>query len=178
MSGRGDRNNDRGGRGHGGRGGCGRGRGQNNTGSANSTKKGFCANLGTYVFDYGNKSAADQMRTSWEKRVQYVGTNYGQDISNELHNPTPITLVEPVYTGDVVMRHGVREQMFWARQLNIQLSIKAQHTILQAAVTSGLDVDAPMKLAILQNEIAQGEFTANIDIPVELTDSEKNQIRS
>jgi hypothetical protein len=32
-----------------------------------------------------------------------------------------------------------------------------------------------MKLAILQNEIAQGKFAANIEVPVELNDSEKNQ---
>jgi hypothetical protein len=61
MSGRGGRNNGRGGLGHGGRGGRGRGRGQNYTISTNSTKKGLCANLGTYIFDYGQKSAADQM---------------------------------------------------------------------------------------------------------------------
>jgi hypothetical protein len=36
-------------------------------------------------------------------------------------------------------------------------------------------MDAPMKLAILQNEIVQGEFAAIIEVPVVLTDSEKNQ---
>jgi hypothetical protein len=36
-------------------------------------------------------------------------------------------------------------------------------------------MEAPMKLAILQNEIFQGEFAANIKVPVELTDSEKTQ---
>jgi hypothetical protein len=51
------------------------------------------------------------MRTSWEKIVQYVGTNYEQDISNELQNKTPMTLVNPMHTDDVVMRHGVREQI-------------------------------------------------------------------
>jgi hypothetical protein len=76
------------------------------------------------------------------------------------------------------MRHGVREQMIRAGQLNIQLAIKAQHTILQEAVTAGMDVDAPMKLAIIQNEVSQGEFGANIDIPFELTDSEKTQFSS
>jgi hypothetical protein len=80
----GGRNNGRGGRGRGGRGGRSQGRGQNYTGSANAARKGLCANLGTNVFDYGQKSAVDQMRTSWEKLAQYVGTNYGQDISNEL----------------------------------------------------------------------------------------------
>jgi hypothetical protein len=84
MSGRGGRNNGRSGRSRGSanRGGCGRGRGQKYTGSANAAKRGMCTNLGTNVFDYGQKSAADQMCTSWEKLVQYVGTNYGQDINN------------------------------------------------------------------------------------------------
>jgi hypothetical protein len=36
-------------------------------------------------------------------------------------------------------------------------------------------MDAPMKLVILQNEIAQGEFAASIEVPVVLTDSEKTQ---
>jgi hypothetical protein len=84
MSGRGGgRNNGRGGRGHGGRGGRGCRRGQNYIGSANKTKKCLCGNLGTIVFDYGHNSAADLMRTSWEKLVQYVVTTYGQYISNE-----------------------------------------------------------------------------------------------
>jgi hypothetical protein len=67
MSGRGGRNNGRGGRGRGSanRGGRGRGRGQNYTGSGNVAKRGTCTNLGTNVFDYGQKSAADQTRTSW-----------------------------------------------------------------------------------------------------------------
>ena len=43
------------------------------------------------------------------------------------------------------------------------------------AVAAGVDLDAPMKLAVLQNEIAQGEFAANIEVPVELNDSEKTQ---
>jgi hypothetical protein len=42
-------------------------------------------------------------------------------------------------------------------------------------VLTGIDLDAPMKLAILQNEIAQAEFAANIEVPVELDDSEKTQ---
>jgi hypothetical protein len=155
-----------------GRGGRGRGRVQNYTGSTNSTKKGLCANLGTYVFDYGHKSAADQMRTSWEKLVQYDNTNYGQSISNELKNKTPMILVEPMHMDDVVMRHILREKMIRAGHFNIQQARKSQQTILQAEVEAGLDVDAPMKITILQNEIAQGEFAANIEIPVELTDSD------
>jgi hypothetical protein len=60
-------------------------------------------------------------------------------------------------------------------QLNIQQARQAQETILKAAVQAGTDMDAPMKLAILQKEVAQGEFAASIEVPVVLTDSEKTQ---
>jgi hypothetical protein len=177
MSNRGGRNNSHGGRGRGSanHGGRGRGRGQNYTGSANATKRGMCTNLGTNVFDYGQKSAADQMHTSWEKRVQYVGTNYRQDFNNELQNKVWVVLAEPVHTDDVLARHSVREVMIRNGQLNIQQARQAQETILKATVQSGTDMDAPMELAILQNEIAQGEFAASIEVPVVLTDSEKTQ---
>ena len=63
MSGRGGRGNARGGRGgggRGGRGGGGRGRGHGYHG-ASTAKRGLCSGLGTNVFDYGSKGAADQM---------------------------------------------------------------------------------------------------------------------
>jgi hypothetical protein len=167
MSGRGGRNNGRGGRG--------RGRGQNHTGSTNAAKRGLCTNLGTHVFDYGQKSAAEQMHTSWEKLVQYVGTNYGQDINNELQNKVWVILTEPVHTGNVLAIHSVMEVMIRNGQLNIQQARQAQETVLKATVQAGTDMEAPMKLAILQNEIAQDEFAASIEVPVVLTDSEKTQ---
>jgi hypothetical protein len=175
MSGRGVRNNGRGGRGCGSanRGGRGRGRGNNYTGSANAAKRGMCTNLGTNVFDYGQKYAADQMCTSWEKLVQYDGTNYGQDINSELQNKVWVIIKEHVHTIDVLARHSVREVMIQNGQLNIQQARQAQETILKAAVQEGTDMDAPMKLAILQNEISQGKFAASIEVPVLLTDSEK-----
>jgi hypothetical protein len=177
MSGRGGRNNGHCGRGRGSANRCGRGRGrgQNYTGSANAAQRGLCTNLGTNVFDYGQKSAADQIRTSWEKLVQYVGTNYGQDINNKLQNKVWVVLTEPVHTDDVLARHSVREVMIKNGQLNIQQARQTQDTILKAAVQAGMDMDAPMRLVILQNEISQGEFAASIEVQVVLTDSEKTQ---
>jgi len=83
MSGRSGRGRG-GGRGYKGRGSKNRGHGANYGNSGSTTKKGLCATLGSHVFDYGHKAAADQMRTTWEKVVQMVGTDYGQDICNEL----------------------------------------------------------------------------------------------
>jgi hypothetical protein len=173
MSGRGGgRNNGRGGRVHGGRGG--RGRGQNYTGSANTTKKVMCANLGTNVFDYGKNSAADLMRTSWEKLVQYVSTNYGKYISNELQNKITVDIIELVHSAEVLRKHGLREAMIRYGQRNIQRSRQAQDNILEAAVLAN-DPHAPMKLAILQNKISQGYFSSSNEVAMELNDSEKTQ---
>jgi hypothetical protein len=97
------------GRGGAGCGGRGRGRGQNYTGSTNASKRGLCTNLGTNVFGNGQKSTADQMRTSCENLVQYAGTNYGQDINNELKSNITVVLIEHVHTNDVLLRHSVRE---------------------------------------------------------------------
>jgi hypothetical protein len=167
MSGRGGRGRTTrsGGRGRG------RGRGLNYTGTNLPAKKGLCTTLGTNIFDYGQKAAADQMRTSWEKLVQYVGTNYGQEISNELFNKTTVTLVEPVHTLAVLSRHSSCERMVCAVQANIQAARQAQELILQAAVVAS-DPLAPMKLAVLQTEIAQADFESGNEVPIELTDSE------
>jgi hypothetical protein len=127
------------------------------------------------MFDYGQKSAAYQMRTSWEKLAQYVETNYGQDISNELQNKITVILVEPVHTDDVLLKHSLRETMIRNGQMNIQRARKSQETILEATVQAGLNMEAPMKLALLQNEIAQGEFSANVEVPIVLNDSQKTQ---
>jgi hypothetical protein len=59
------------------------------------------------------------MRTSWEKLVQFVGTNYGQDISNELQNKIPVVLSEPVHTLDVLARHAIHEQLVRTGEENL-----------------------------------------------------------
>ena len=78
MAGRGSGRTGRGG----GRipGGGGRGRGGRNTGRTStttipkSTHKGLCAELEGNVFDIGQRTSADLLRTTLEKIIQYVGT--------------------------------------------------------------------------------------------------------
>ena len=130
------------------------------------------------MFNYVQNSEADQIRSSWEKLVQYVGMNYGQDISNELQNKLTVNLVEPVHAPEVIERHIVREMMIRTGQDNIQTSRETQNIILEVAVTAGIDDAAPMKLVILENAIAQGEYKANFYIPILMTDSERIQYRN
>jgi hypothetical protein len=123
------------------------------------------------VFDYGHRAATDQMRTSWEKLVQFVGTNYGQGISNELQNKIPVILSEPVHTPEVLARHAICEQMVQTYN-GARLS---KRVIPETAAALGADPDAPMQLAILDNEIAEGNYKQNNEVPIEMLDSEKMQ---
>jgi hypothetical protein len=50
-----------------------------------------------------------------------------------------------------------------------------KHVILEAAAALGVDPDAPMQLAILDNEIAAGNYKQNNEVPIEMSDSEKRQ---
>ena len=94
--------------------------------------------------------------------MQYVGKNYGQDISNELQNKITVNLVEPIHTSEVIARHDIRERMIRTGQANIQTDRETQGIILEAAVTVGIDDTVPTKLAILDNKIAQGDYEANV----------------
>jgi hypothetical protein len=65
--------------------------------------------------------------------------------------------------------------MVHAGQVNLQTVHHAQEAILMKAVDEKKDPEAPIKLAVLQNEIAQAQFEIQQEIPIELTDSEKTQ---
>jgi hypothetical protein len=167
------RNSGRAGRGYGR--GRGRGRGQNYTGTTASIKKGLCEALGGSVFDYGQKAAADQMRTSWEKVTDYVGSTYGQDICNELQNKTTVTLVEPTHAPAILSRHLARSTVVRAGLTNLQVARRANVVLLEAQIIANPGPALSMALAVLQNEIADGEFQLNEEIPVLLTEQEKTQ---
>ena len=175
MTGRGGRNFGRGGRGYG-RSSRGRGRGQNYTGTNSTSKKGLCEALGTNVFDYGQKAAADQMRTSWEKLTEHVGSTHGQDISNELQNKTTVLLAEPVHPPVILLRNQARETVIRAGQDRIQAARRASQASLEAEIALGSDIRANnIELAGLINDIEEADLTKLKPIEIHLTDSEKTQ---
>ena len=112
------RNNNQKNRESGSQGGRGKGRESSYSSQGNTAKKGLCSALGKYMFDYGHKTAADEMRTTWEKIIQYISTIYGQNISNKLYHKK-IILPEPVYTTIVLTRHVQRETVIKQSQTNL-----------------------------------------------------------
>jgi hypothetical protein len=68
-----------------------------------------------------------------------------------------------IHSAEVMRKHGLREAMIRSVQRNIQRARQTQEKILEAAVIAK-DPDAPMKLAILQNEISQGDFSSRNEV--------------
>ena len=170
RSGRGGGRNSCSGRGRG-------GRGQNYSGAATGgVKQGLWSTLGKNMFDYGQKASADQMRTLWEKLVQYVGTSYGHDISNELQNELAVVLPEPEYKLAILMRHGAIETMVRNGQANVRAACDLQRAFLQTMIDAGnTPAYTPFKLAVVENEIAQGDFDAMSPVSIVLTYAEKTE---
>jgi hypothetical protein len=73
-------------------------------------------------------------------------------------------LSEPVHTPKVLARHVIREQMVQTREDNLQRSCLLKRVILEAATTLGADPDAPMQLASLDNEFAEGNYKQNNEV--------------
>ena len=172
MSGRAGRYTGRGRRSNAARGEGGRGRECKHiyTGASGT---GLCAALGDHVFDYGQKYAVILMRITWEKLLKYVGATYGQDISNELHSRSIVVIPEPVLSSAQLIRHKQREVLIRNVANNILIVCQAQEDIVEAAVTTGPDIDAAIQLAILQDQIAKINFQVTVFVQVRLTDSEK-----
>jgi hypothetical protein len=169
-----------GGRGCGGRGGrAGRGpggsRGNPYTSDRVKTMKvGLCKDLEGNVFDFGTMSAVDQMRILKEKIAQYIGAKYGEDIANKLQNKTRIVLSAPAYPSTTMTRHTLWIALIRSQQAAMLTTRLSSCTLLEAeiALAQG-DRSLVMELAKLNQDIAQADFEAAQDVPIELNDQEQ-----
>lgn len=139
-------------------------------GRGHGYQTGLCKDLGTNVFDFGTKGAADQMRKTWERICHYVGFEMGPDIAMELRNETRITIDAPTYTDEVQARHAQRELIVTTCKERLQNARRAMLEILEALP---VDEQSHVAIATLKNEIAMTNFELLQPVPVELTDVEK-----
>ena len=159
---------DKQGRGQGSPGACGgRGGGRGsrystNINNINNKDKGLCSALGQNVFDYGQKGALYKMRTTWDKIVNHDGTIYGHDISNAFKNKKRVDILQPEHTQKVKDMH-----------LNIFERLRYQHSslmparevklkLLESEVQRQEDPEAPVKLAMLINDIDEATYQATV----------------
>ena len=129
-----------------GRRGCGRGNSyHSHINNLNNKNKGLFSALGQHIFDYGKEGAADQMRTTWEKIANHIGTIYGHNISNDFQNKKRIEIPQPKHTLQVNDKHrNIFEQIKYQHSRLMQArEFKLQ--FLEAEVQRQEDPEAPVK---------------------------------
>ena len=157
-----------------GRGGRDHGRGANYSGQASAKARGMCKDLNNYVFDYGQKGSADEMRITWEKIVYHVGTIHGSDISNELQNKKRVVLEEPKYSQDIKDKHAAKELRKIDAHRKLSRARSKQVKQLQTAVKADRE-GADVELALLEIEIDEANFQSTEPLPYKLTEEEKTR---
>ena len=155
--------------------GPGGGRGNAYTGGRVKTMKvGLCKDLKDNVFDFETTSAADQMRILQEKIAQYIGAKYGEDIANKLQNKTRIVLSAPAYPTMMMTQHTLWIALVRSQQAAMSTARLSSRTLLEAeiALAPG-DRSLVMELVKLNQDIAQANFEAAQDVPIELNNQEQ-----
>ena len=170
-AGRGDNNNGRGDRG---------GRGNTRT---RSTKTGLNKELENNIFDLGERSSADLMRTTQIKIAQYIGSQYGGDIMGELETKKEFVATTPEYPQSAEDRRPSYEAMIRAQQANNLNSLKRKEVRLRSQLatipiseTEELD-KIEEQLSEVEIKILRAEYETTIEVELPLTEEEKGEWR-
>ncbi len=126
------------------------------------------------MFNFGTTSAADQMQILQEKIAQYIGAKYGEDIANKLQNKTRIVLSAPGYPSTTMTQHALQIALVRSQQAGMSAARLSSRTSLEAeiALAPG-NHSLILELAKLNQDIAQSDFEAAQDVPIELNDQEQ-----
>jgi hypothetical protein len=65
--------------------------------------------------------------------------------------------------------------MIRAGQTNLQQARKVQLAMLRASTQANADPESPVKIAMINNAIAEEEFEQPVEVPIEMTAAEKTQ---
>ena len=152
INGRGGRGSGRGGRGSGR--GCGDQHQSRAPAGRNTSKKhvGLEAAMTDNVLTYNEKGAADTMQKTLKKLVKYIGTLYGQDITNDIGNHTVVTIAKPKHSIAVLLAHAAKETLRIENYNRLLLPRQAQESLLQQSAAN--DPEITMNVAELQNDMA------------------------
>lgn len=171
--------------GRGGRAGRGRGgRGYARTRSSASTSKasntGLSKDLDAHIFDYGKRGSADQLRTTWDKIIKYVGSTLGEHIGTELRNKRTYVIPEPEFPQDVLDRHArfveeiTQDRVTKLADLTEIQTIYTSH-IATLTVGSTEHMNLKRELAVLKGQISAAERETRADVEMKMTAAEQSK---
>ena len=114
------------------------------------------------------------MRTSWEKLVQHVSNKYIQDINNDPNRKIKVNLITQFHSTEVLVRHATQESLVRTGQYSIQADLQVKAIMVRSEATADpSDAEIPTKIAIMDNNIAKGDYDLANNIPIEMLESEK-----
>ena len=169
---RGGGRNPGGGRGRGGGRSTG-GRSSSTTTIPKNTHKGLCAELEGNVFDIGQRTSADLLRTTLEKIIQYVGAKYGEDIAAEIDNRAITSLSAPTHTAEVLRKHAAKQTLKRGQQNALLTAHQAISAELEAQITAAPTPALSLQLVQNNNIVAQLQLEIAESIPIKLEEEEK-----
>ena len=102
--------------------------------------------------------------------IQYVGTIYGQDISNELQYKK-IVLKKPEHSADIKTQHALRVAVIKQSQTNLVSARTEQKKLL----VQNISVTGIINLAKLDNEILITDFENQQKVSIIMTEDEKTK---
>ncbi len=159
------------------------GRGGRSTIRTRTVKTGLNKELEGNIFDLGESSLADLMRTTQIKIAQYIGSLYGGDIMGELETKTEFTTPTPGYPQKAKDRRQKHTDMIRAQQNNELASLRRKQTRLQGAlrIIASTEIDEIDKLeeqlSEVKRKILQVEYDLSCEVELPLTEEEKGEWR-
>ena len=103
---------------------------------------------------------------------------FSRDIASKLKNRKPFVVPPANYLMTAMARHSVREIMVRTQQNNFLCAYNAQKMALKAQIAATLmDLDLPMALAKISNDIATVEFELAQPVEVQMTKQECTEYR-
>ena len=101
-----------------------------------STKMGLNKELEANIFDLGERSSADLMRTTQIKIAQYIGSLYGGDIMGELETKKEFVAPSPKYPQLAEDRQPEYKAMVCAQQNNLLTRLKKKQERLRLQIAN------------------------------------------
>ena len=151
MAGRTNKGHGGGGRGDSKPSGSGRGCGGYNR-ATKPTKSGLCKELEGNIFDFGERSSADLMRTTYNKIAHHVGIKFGGDIMKELEMKTSFVVPPPIYPASATARQPAWDAKVLLKQNNRLEILRRKKVRLQAEIRA---TPPPTNINVLEEELLE-----------------------
>jgi hypothetical protein len=130
------------------------------------------------IFNLGERSSADLMRTTQINIAQYIGSHYGGDIIGELETKQQFVAPVPEYPATAKLRQPVYKSMMRGQHLIKTSEAKGATAYRDQRHTNNppkpekLD-ELEEKMFNIDNKILQMMYEQGVDIKVPLDDEEK-----